>query len=124
MIARPPWDIANEELNSLEKENLPSQGKVEEYFVRLSAITRHYLEGRFSVSAPDMTTDEFLLHIKTIAVLNPHQKNSLKEFLVLSDMVKFARYSSTENEMRDALSAAKRLIGETIPEIAPVPNQP
>lgn len=123
-VIRPAWEIAKEELAALEKENLPAAGKVEEYFVRLSAIIRHYLERRFSVNAPEMTTDEFLIHIKTIAVLDLQQKDSLKEFLTLSDMVKFARYSSTSKETENSLTVAKRLIEETIPKVEPVPSQP
>lgn len=124
LIIRPAWEIANEELAALEKANLPAAGKIEEYFVRLSAIIRHYLERRFSVSAPEMTTDEFLVHIKTIAVLDLQQKDSLKEFLTLSDMVKFARYSSTSKEMDNALTVAKRLITETIPRVEPAETKP
>lgn len=124
VIIRPAWEIANEELAALEKENLPAAGKIEEYFVRLSAIIRHYLERRFSVSAPDMTTDEFLVHVRTMAVLDLQQKDSLKEFLTLSDMVKFARYSSTSKEMDNALTVAKRLITETIPKVESAGTKP
>jgi hypothetical protein len=120
VIVRPAWEIAREELAALEKENLPGKGNVEAYFVRLSAIIRHYLERRFSLSAPEMTTDEFLLHIKTSTVLNLQQKDSLREFLTVSDMVKFARYSSSSKEMDDALVVANRLIEETIPQPDPV----
>ncbi len=124
VITRPAWEIANEELAALEKENLPAAGRIEEYFVRLSAIIRHYLERRFSVSAPEMTTDEFLVHVKTMAVLELQQKDSLREFLTLSDMVKFARYCSTSKEMDNALTVAKRLITETIPKVEPAGTKP
>jgi len=119
IIVRPAWEIAQEELATLEKEQLPAAGKTEEYFVRLSAIIRHYLERRFSISVPDMTTDEFLVHVKTMPVLDLQQKDSLKEFLTLSDMVKFARYHSTHQEMDGAMTAAKRLLAETIPKVDP-----
>ena len=67
------------------------------------------------VKAPEMTTDEFLVHVKTLSVLNDAQKEFLKEFLIASDMVKFARYGSTAIEMTNALNAAKRLVQETTP---------
>ncbi len=115
VVVRPAWEIANEELAALEKENLPGRGEAKEYFSRLSDIVRHYLERRFSVSAPEMTTDEFLLHVKTMVVLHDQHKESLKEFLIASDMVKFARYGSSVGEMTKAFTVAKRLVDETIP---------
>ncbi len=118
MIRKTAWEIATQELLTLEKENLPSRGEIKEYFIRLSSIVRHYLEDRFLVKAPEMTTDEFLMHVKTLAVLNEAQKEFLKEFLTASDMVKFARYGSTASEMTDAFNAAKRLVQETMPKEA------
>ncbi|MCB9758062.1 MAG: hypothetical protein H6753_06545 [Candidatus Omnitrophica bacterium] len=117
IVARPAWEIAQEELTALENENLPARGEIKEYFVRLSGIVRHYLEDRFCVSAPEMTTDEFLLHLKTLPVLSEQQKVSLKEFLTASDLVKFARYGSSISEMTNALSGARRLVEETTPSV-------
>lgn len=117
IVARPAWEIAQEELTALEHENLPAQGEIKEYFVRLSGIVRHYLEDRFSVSAPEMTTDEFLLHLKALPVLNEQQKESLREFLTASDLVKFARHGSSMSEMTNALSGARRLVEETTPRV-------
>lgn len=117
IIVRPAWDIAKEELAALERDDLPARGEIKEYFVRLSDIVRHYLEHRFSVSAPEMTTDEFLLHLKTLPALNQQQKESLKEFLTTSDLVKFARQGSSLEEMTTALNGARRLVEETTPRV-------
>lgn len=117
IVARPAWEIAQEQLTALEHENLPAQGEIKEYFVRLSGIVRHYLEDRFCVSAPEMTTDEFLLHLKTLPVLNEQQKVSLKEFLTASDLVKFARHGSSMSEMTKVLSGARCLVEETTPTV-------
>ncbi len=111
------WQKALELLGTLEKENLPGRGEVKEYFTRLSGIVRHYLEDRFSVAAPEMTTDEFLIYMKTLPVLNDSQKQFLKEFLTASDMVKFARHGSSKGEMTNAFKAAVCLVEETIPQL-------
>ncbi|MCB9771130.1 MAG: hypothetical protein H6754_01060 [Candidatus Omnitrophica bacterium] len=113
VIVKAPWEIAQEELAKLQSDDLPSRGEIKEYFIRLSGIVRHYLERRFSLSAPEMTTDEFLFYIKTISVLDQQQKESLREFLTASDMVKFARYGSSQTEMTNAFNVAKRLVEET-----------
>jgi len=115
VIVRPAWEVAHEELAALKAEDLPAKGEVKEYFFRLSGVVRHYLERRFDLSAPEMTTDEFLLHLKNTDVLNSDQKESLREFLTASDMVKFARYGSNAQEMEKAFDVAKRLVEETTP---------
>ena len=118
VIIKSAWELAYEELAELVAQNLSVAGEVEQYFVRLSGIVRYYLERRFSISAPEMTTDEFLLYVEKLTVLDPQHKQLLKEFLMLSDMVKFARYRSTSKEMQDAIVVVKRLIDETIPKLA------
>ena len=41
-------------------ERLVERGELERYYVGLSAIVRRYLEDRFGLRAPEMTTEEFL----------------------------------------------------------------
>lgn len=112
-VPRHPWDIALEQLNDLKKQNLPGQGNVKEYFIRLTDIVRHYIEGRFTISAPDMTTEEFLNTLKSSTVLNASQKDSLGEFLSHSDLVKFARGGASAQEMENAFAMAQRIVDET-----------
>lgn len=111
------WQRARELLEALEKEDLPGRGEVKEYFTRLSGIVRHYLEDRFSVAAPEMTTDEFLTYMKNLPVFSDLQKQFLKDFLTASDMVKFAKHGSSINEMTNAFKAAVCLVEETIPQL-------
>ena len=47
-------------LNRLRAQGLIEQGQFEDYYVQLSSIVRHYLEDRFHLRAPEMTTEEFL----------------------------------------------------------------
>ncbi len=111
----PPWTIARRELEQLQKDDLPSQGRAKEYYVRLSDIVRHYLEGRFGIQAPEMTTEEFLEHLKHTAILNELQKTFLQDFLTQSDMVKFAKRAATAAEMQQSFELAGQLIDETKP---------
>ena len=110
---RPPWEIAYEKLKKLFNDNLPAQGKVKEYYSRLSDIVRGYIEGRFEINAPDMTTEEFLSSAKLANKFSASQKELLKEFLSCCDMVKFAKYGSSESEAERSYAAAKRLVDET-----------
>lgn len=113
-----PWELAIKRLEELRAENLPSAGNVKEYYSQLSDIIRHYLEDRFSIKAPDMTTEEFLSHLRNSSVLNGKQKESLKNFLTCCDMAKFARYLSSPQQMDESWEFAERLVSETRPEVS------
>lgn len=81
----------------------------------ISDAIRAYLEERFNFRAPDRTTEEFLDELKDSDVLTIDQKQSLGEFLIRCDLVKFAPYEPAEPELRVLLEAAMRLIDETQP---------
>lgn len=112
---RPPHEIAYEALETLEAKGLPSQGRIKEFYYELSLIIRHYIESRFDIKAPEMTTEEFLFALRGSGALSGTHKNLLKEFLDLCDMVKFAKYGPTQKETDDSFNAAKRFVDETRP---------
>ena len=107
------YEIAYEQLKELQRLDLPGKGLVKEYYTKLSDIIRHYLEDRFSFRAPEMTTEEFMEAIKNSSKLIKGHKETLKEFLVHCDMVKFAKYGPTPLEMLDVFHAAERLVDQT-----------
>lgn len=113
---RPSWEIAWEALDHLEKNGLVAQGRVQEYYVQLSHIVRHYIEGRFLIQAPEMTTQEFMEKAQHSENLSDAQRVFLRDFLDASDMVKFARFVPSPEEIRGAMSLARRFIEETRPE--------
>ena len=112
-VIKPAHQIAYEALRALRAKNLPSQGKIKEHYYELSDITRRYIEDRFSVRAPDMTTEEFLFRLKNSSILTGTQNNLVEEFLGLCDIVKFAKYGPTRKEIDESFDAAKRLVDET-----------
>lgn len=110
---KPPHIIAYEALTALKARNLPAQGKVKEYYYELSCIVRRYIENRWSVRAPEMTTEEFLSMLKDSDNFSAPHKNLLKEFLNLCDIVKFAKYGPVPNEIDSSFDAATKFIDET-----------
>ena len=120
---RPPHEIALEALEQLAGEALPSRHMYEEYYVRLSDIVRSYIERRFSVRAPEMTTEEFLQMASREQALSFDHRLLLQTFLAHCDMVKFARYQPSGNEADEAFGAARRFVQETIPAQAPEPAE-
>lgn len=110
---KPPHQLALEALEALKSKNYPLLGRIKEYYSELSDIVRHYIEARFNIRAPEMTTEEFFYSLRNSADLSGTQKNLLKEFLSQCDMVKFAKYGPTEKEIDNSFNSARHFIEET-----------
>lgn len=110
---RPAHEIAYEALRELMGRDYLKTGRVREYYFELSDIVRHYIEDRFQLKAPEMTTEEFLATLKYSGVLNSEQKGDMRDFLSHCDMVKFAKYLPEEKEIERSYDSAKKLIDRT-----------
>lgn len=110
---RTPHEIAYEQLEQLSKKGLVPAGKMKEYFSELSDIVRHYLENRFDLRAPEMTTEEFLLFARDVSSLADAHRGSLRDFLISCDLVKFAKYTPSSIEIDAAYQIAKKFVDET-----------
>jgi hypothetical protein len=109
----PPDEVAVRALDALRRRQLAEQGQFKEYWSALSDVVRTYLEGRFGLRAPEMTTEEFLQTTARDGRLSPAQRRLLGEFLVEPDLVKFARHRPTVAECERAWEAARRFVEET-----------
>jgi len=109
----PAYIIAYEALAALEKKDYIRHGQTKAYYIELSDIVRHYLENRFNIRAPEMTTEEFLLKVKEDISLSVEHKGLLRDFLTNCDLVKFAKYQPAQTEASLALASARRLVDQT-----------
>ena len=108
----PPHIIAFDELDKLKLEKLWQQGKVKEYYSRLTDIIRIYIEDRFYVRAMEYTTFETLNAFNKNKLIDSESLKELSDLLVQADFVKFAKASPLpdENEMhfQDAYNFVRR----------------
>lgn len=111
--SRPPAELALKALEELYQKGYPQLGQFKEFYICLSDIVRHYLEGQFGFKAPEMTTEEFLVFAQTSTLLTDDHKRSLRDFLNGCDMVKFAKHLPTVNEAQENFDLAKQLIMDT-----------
>ena len=91
----PAHIVAIRELEKLSNQKLWQNGKVKEYYSRLTEILREYLDGRYGVGAMEMTSDEIVAAMKA-AEVEPKYITKLGELLSESDLVKFAKYIPSE----------------------------
>ena len=117
----PPWEVAYDRLRQLDERHLPESGRFETFYVDLSSILRYYIEDRFELHAPERTTPEFLAEARDSEVLSEAHQRVLANLLRHCDLVKFARYRPSVEDMEKGLSAVIRFVDETVPreEVAP-----
>ncbi len=112
-VYRPAHEVALAKLRALAEEKLVEQGRVKEFYLKLSGCLRQYIENRFALRAPEQTTEEFLAAIGSSEALPPDHKKQLGDFLTHCDLVKFARYEPTVEQINESLSMAERFVETT-----------
>jgi hypothetical protein len=109
----PPHEQAFAELRALVDENLVEKGHIKEFYHRISDILRRYIETRFHLKAPEQTTEEFLAGIRSSTVFNKDEKSLLKDFLILCDLVKFAKFQPESSDIQKTFDSCKAFITGT-----------
>lgn len=108
----PPYDKAVGDLETLRQQKLWQSGKVKEYYSSLTDIAREYIEGQFGVNAVEMTTDDILEEIKPLH-FSQETYDKLKDTMEVADLVKFAKYSSSNLESENAMNSMTEFVNES-----------
>ena len=115
----PPYDVAIRSLSLLKEKNLPAAGKIKQYYIELSDIIRRYIEGRFAIAAIESTTYELKRALIHPDLTRDNGKLAI-EFLIRSDMVKFAKHIPQPDECDSDFQCVKDVVSSTKPvEIPP-----
>ncbi len=105
-----PIERARVELDRLVKSSLPAKGKFKDFYVELTMVVRRYIQRKYSIKAPHLTTEEFLALVSSengTACPSPEQ---LKDFLESADMVKFAGVAATVEMSENATKSAREYL--------------
>ncbi|HEY5948708.1 MAG TPA: hypothetical protein VIV40_24625 [Kofleriaceae bacterium] len=112
-VKKSAYEEAVTKLRSLELRGAPTADQADSWFVELSAIVRDYLERRYDIRAPELTTEEFLVVASRAPELTAAHRTQLSQFLERCDRVKFAGYRPDSNESIDTLAAARAFVEDT-----------
>lgn len=113
-VVLPPDVVALNALTQMENRQIPSNSKdVDAWYVELSGIVRKYIEGRFALQAPRLTTEEFFELAKSSDALTDDNKTVIRKLLERSDRVKFTHFVPTMDESREMLKAARTFVEDT-----------
>lgn len=109
----PPSERALSELQQLMDKKVYVQD-VREFYLRITGIVRWFIEQTTGLRAPEQTTEEFLTSLardrNKNGIFSKSMKDHLKNFLEFSDLVKFAKFRPTLDEIFDAYHNAKFVI--------------
>ncbi|MCP4003625.1 MAG: hypothetical protein GY725_05465 [bacterium] len=113
-LQRTAWEIADARLLALLAEGRPEDlAAVQAFYVELSDLVRTYLENRFELRSPELTTEEFFEVARTSPDLTPELQALLRDFLEQADLVKFARHQPGTAEMDAALESVRNVLEAT-----------
>ena len=87
-------------------------------YILVSSCLRRYVEDRFGLRAPEITTEEFLDAVRDDPALERSDRGLLGEFLAECDLVKFARHVPAALEAEAATTTAEAFVRETAPRAA------
>lgn len=114
--AVPPHEKAYAALERLLADDLLARREFKPFYRRLSGILRLYIEERFQIRAPELTTAEFLREIAGgRGGLLAGQRPALQRFLEHCDLVKFAEVTPQDDEIRQSFALCKHFIRDTEP---------
>jgi hypothetical protein len=118
-------EVARAELSELLAGPRPRDaGEMDAFFVQLSGIVRRYVENRFGLRSPELTTEEFLEVMVTAPELKDEHRGLLRSFLARADLVKFAHFLPDAAAVEESVRGAQRFLDETREDAPFFPDVP
>lgn len=109
----PAHKIALDELEAIKKERTWENGEDKAFVSKLTHVIRSYIEGRYDISALEYTSQEIIkkLHESQSA----EQLDMLRNTLNVSDLIKFAKASATDETYESFVNKAIDWVHSTKP---------
>ncbi len=108
-----PHEWARQQIAALVADELVQKGRVQEFYYRISGIVRGYIERRFGICAPEMTTEEFLASAAGDRRFHTGVAEQLDCFLSACDLVKYACRKPRSEESDTVLRTAGDFVEQT-----------
>lgn len=105
-------------LDALRDRFPPPPLRAKAYYVEMSEAVREYLEGRYGIDAPERTTEEIAFLFRGVRV-GQRFVDRVVQWLTRCDLVKFARHTPAEAQVRADLEEAYRFVRETAIALEP-----
>lgn len=105
-----PIERAWVELDRLLKRELPRRGRFKDFYVELTMVVRRYIQRKYGIRAPNLTTEEFFAELRQSEHSQVERSRDLEGFLESADMVKFAGVEATSEMAASATESARNYL--------------
>lgn len=102
-----PIERAWVELDRLIKKGLPGRGRYKDFYVELTMVVRRYVQRKYGIKAPHLTTEEFFGALSDSKMVELSNVEVLRKFLESADLVKFAGVAATPEMADEATDSAR-----------------
>ena len=109
----PAYIVALRELDKWRGDKFWAPDKQKSYYSGITDALKNYIEDRFGVDAPEMTTAELFEALKQAEDLPAELREELRELFECADFVKFAKHTASQEENARALPTAVRFVTST-----------
>ena len=115
-----PWEVATQEIDRVERLDLPGAGRFEEHFALVAGAIHAYVRAIYLGDAghryaTEMTTDEIGAAIWQSS-LDRNNARLVVDLLVEADLCRFSAYTPPETQAYDALRRAREILESTRPQ--------
>ena len=116
---RTPWEAAVQEIDRIDRLDLPEEGRFKEHYTLIAGITRAYVRAMYvrvagRPDATDMTTEEIGSAIRQSS-LDRKNARLVVDLLLEADLARFSNYSPSASQAYGALQRAREFVEGTKP---------
>ena len=109
----PAYIVALRELEKYRSDKFWAPEKQKTFYSGITDALKLYIDDRFGVDAPEMTTAELFRALKGEKDITPAMYESLKELFERADFVKFAKFVASDEDNAKALPLAVGFVTST-----------
>ena len=123
---RTPWEVAVQELDRIERLDLPGDDNFKEHYALVAGVTRTYIYAMYLAhvsrqEATDITTDEMGAAISRSSLDGKYARLAV-DLLLKTDLVRFSNYAPSVSEAYEALAQAEDIVDATKPSVEESPH--
>ena len=109
----PAYIVALRELDKYRSDKYWAPERQKAFYSGITDALKAYMDDRFGVDAPEMTTAELFAALKNDKDITPQMYGDLKELFERADFVKFAKYIAPDEDNSKALPLAVSFVTTT-----------
>ena len=110
---RSAYDVASSQLEKLLRAPRKHESQIPPFYVGLTTILRKYIEDRYDLRAPELTTEEFLASMGQSPDFSSEHQSLLRDVLKQADLVKFARALPEETATQEIIESVRKFLNDT-----------